>query len=384
MVHLKGRLDVIGFDRLLQSLVENRAEGTLSVTCGPMRKTLHVSRAGLQLLAGSRPQTDRLGQILLRSGVVSEGQIREIVSHQRQFGGLLGQIMLARGSVTAEELRAALREQVEEEICDVLTWEGASFDFTEGPRPGLPDAGSPSSVRVDVAALLLEAARRIDEMRLIRRTIPSDRLVPEWILRPDPTASYDLRPQDIESILMLVNGTRSVEEIVALAPFSRYRSMWTLYLLSQAGHLRFRPRESERERLTAESGERGMVLLLSNMPTFRGILADSLRRARFRVVDGSRAELSLAFCREHAADAVLLDLCPSVEEGLEVCGRLSSTTSSPIVVMTTCPNKSAIEAAIRAGAVDCLVKPFDVETAVTRLRALVGRPTRRPEAGVPT
>lgn len=55
--------------------------------------------------------TKRLGEILLERGVINHAQLQTALAHQKQHGGLLGQIFVDSGLVTEQEVALALTAQ---------------------------------------------------------------------------------------------------------------------------------------------------------------------------------------------------------------------------------------------------------------------------------
>jgi len=58
-----------------------------------------------------RPITKRIGEILLERGAINPKQLEKALAHQRDHGGLLGQILIDLGYVTEEEIALALTAQ---------------------------------------------------------------------------------------------------------------------------------------------------------------------------------------------------------------------------------------------------------------------------------
>ena len=55
--------------------------------------------------------TKRIGEILLERGVINHKQLEKALAHQRDHGGLLGQILVELGFITEEEVALALTAQ---------------------------------------------------------------------------------------------------------------------------------------------------------------------------------------------------------------------------------------------------------------------------------
>ena len=87
--------------------------------------------------------------------------------------------------------------------------------------------------------------------------------------------------------------------------------------------------------------------------------------------DGAKA---LAEIDRWRPDAIVLDLLMPFMDGLELCGRLRGRGDrTPILVLTARDGVADRIAGLDAGADDYLVKPFDLDELLARLRALLRR-----------
>jgi hypothetical protein len=77
------------------------------------------------------------------------------------------------GAATDADVVRALREQTEEEIYELFVATDASFEFREGELPP-PDRVVDERCVLSSNALVLEAARRIDDWGYIRKLVPND------------------------------------------------------------------------------------------------------------------------------------------------------------------------------------------------------------------
>jgi len=58
-----------------------------------------------------RAITKRIGEVLLERGAINNKQLEKAIAHQREHGGLLGQVLTQLGFVTEEEVALALTAQ---------------------------------------------------------------------------------------------------------------------------------------------------------------------------------------------------------------------------------------------------------------------------------
>ncbi|HEY4638158.1 MAG TPA: response regulator transcription factor [Burkholderiales bacterium] len=116
------------------------------------------------------------------------------------------------------------------------------------------------------------------------------------------------------------------------------------------------------------------ILLVEDDELLGAGVRDALERARHGlewVRDGRQA---LAALRAGAFDLVLLDLGLPGMDGLEVLGTLrAGGGATPVLVLTARDTAPQRVAGLDAGADDYLVKPFDVDELLARVRALQRR-----------
>src|ERR671937_863427 len=87
----------------------------------------------------------------------------------------LGDILVDLGVVSRRELDRQLKAQIEEAVFELLRWSEGYFRFEEGAPC---HAAVEAPVRFPTEALLMEAARRMDEWSRIGAKVPHLGLVP--------------------------------------------------------------------------------------------------------------------------------------------------------------------------------------------------------------
>lgn len=103
-------------------------------------------------------------------------------------------------------------------------------------------------------------------------------------------------------------------------------------------------------------------LVVDDSRVIRKVARRILEELEFAVVEAGDGAEALEKCREHMPDAILLDWNMPIMNGLDFVKALrrEETGDRPIVVFCTTENDMAhITEALRAGADEYVMKPFD-------------------------
>jgi two-component system KDP operon response regulator KdpE len=119
------------------------------------------------------------------------------------------------------------------------------------------------------------------------------------------------------------------------------------------------------------------IMVVEDDAPLRQALATSLVVHGYEVVETGSAEEAVVVAGIRLPDLVLLDLSLPGIDGLHALQRFRSFTTIPIVVLTVRDGKADKLAALDGGADDYVVKPFDVDELLARIRAAL---RRRPDA----
>jgi len=116
------------------------------------------------------------------------------------------------------------------------------------------------------------------------------------------------------------------------------------------------------------------ILLIEDDELLGGGVQDALRRARYATEWVRDGRAALAALSASDFDLVVLDLGLPGLDGLEVLRRLrAGGTATPVLVLTARGATAERVRGLDAGADDYLVKPFDVDELLARVRALQRR-----------
>jgi CheY-like chemotaxis protein/tetratricopeptide (TPR) repeat protein len=135
---VSGTLDRIPFPLVLHHLHGMRASGVLQLTSGEKRKWIQL-RDGYPLAVRSNMVRETLGHYLVRAGRITKAELDECLG-QMGGGRRQGEILVAMDVLSEAEVVEMLREQANEKIFEIFSWESGSFQFERGrtlPRANL-------------------------------------------------------------------------------------------------------------------------------------------------------------------------------------------------------------------------------------------------------
>ena len=123
---------------------------------------------------------------------------------------------------------------------------------------------------------------------------------------------------------------------------------------------------------------RPRVLVIEDDADISGVLRRSLDKEGYDVRIAADGETALDEAGDFEPDAVVLYLGLPKLDGVEVCRRLRREGDMPILILTARDALDARVEGLDSGADDYLVKPFEREELLARMRALL---RRRPPRG---
>ena len=126
--------------------------------------------------------------------------------------------------------------QGEEAIYALAIWPEGDFHF----QPGVE--ADTSSIQKSNTNLLMEAARRLDEWKILRKKIPSELMVPHVVYKPDWQKQVIFSPHEW-SIITQVDGRRNIAEIARTLNWGTFDVAKLLYGLITQQLIELKPKE---------------------------------------------------------------------------------------------------------------------------------------------
>jgi DNA-binding response OmpR family regulator len=119
------------------------------------------------------------------------------------------------------------------------------------------------------------------------------------------------------------------------------------------------------------SGEK--ILVVEDDPSMSALITAHLRILDYEVVTAADGPEALRIAGNGPLDVILLDITLPVLDGLEVCRRLRSQGTTPIILVTAADSPETKITALDNGGDDYLTKPFHSGELTARIRAVLRR-----------
>ena len=113
------------------------------------------------------------------------------------------------------------------------------------------------------------------------------------------------------------------------------------------------------------------ILLVDDQPQNLAVLSDLLEPAGYQLVVATRADQALRVAARASPDLILLDVAMPEVDGIETCRRLkadATTHDIPVIFITGRAELEVRVQGFRAGGLDYVVKPFEAEEVLARVR----------------
>lgn len=234
----KGDLRNLSLFDIFQSLKQNNQTGVLALQRDGVTKKLYFTDGGVRVfLSGGRSRW-RLGEVFVRRGFIKQEDVQHLLQEQMRTQRLFGELLIQSGKVPQEEIDRLLIKHAEDELFEIFSWVSGSFAFYDGEEVDL-DSNIPLSPVVGEAShLCLEAARRLDEVELIRRKIPDNK---SFFLRtggPDDLPKIEGEDERIVIIYECFDEPNCIDEVRSVAGLSTFEVLRSTYLLLEQDLLR--------------------------------------------------------------------------------------------------------------------------------------------------
>jgi tetratricopeptide (TPR) repeat protein len=223
---------------VLRDIYVGRKTGLLRFSSGEERRGLRL-RHGHILGADTNVREDRMGEVLVRHGLLSQADLKRATGFVLRDGKRLGNVLVELGLLDQAGLEDALTLHVSEVLGKIFAWNQGSYEFEEQPEAEVTPDGA--TLRLSTGELILQAARSVHDPDLVRYNLGDiDRVLG---LSTDPLLRFqkiNLTPAD-GYVLSRIDGTLSAREVLELIPLPEAETQRSLFGLLSTGVVEFLP-----------------------------------------------------------------------------------------------------------------------------------------------
>ncbi len=230
----EGDLSNAPFARILARLHRSRTTGRLHVQQTDVEKSIFF-RDGEPILVNSNKQEELLGSFLIKKDKITQDQLEQGLARLSEWGGRLGDALVAIGAIPAHDIFQLLAEQMREKLLDIFNWTSGHYGYYENQEP--ETMGYP--LGVDAYSIIVEACREEISVAQIRGFYEARQRVAIY--------KRDKAPVDVErlgltarelAILNRFDGGTNLKKMLQDVDDNDF-SLRTVYLLHQVELLRF-------------------------------------------------------------------------------------------------------------------------------------------------
>ncbi|MCB1154849.1 hypothetical protein KDL45_14435, partial [bacterium] len=233
----EGRLSDVLFPELLLCLYRKRAHGTLTLQTFDEERRVAMNNGVPTGIETNFIADLALGSILIEQERITPAELNLARKQAEEQGRMLGQVLIERSLIDENELNVTLAYQAREKMVSAFRYQEGTYHFTKA------NGDSPAVVKLSdgILHLLLAGIRGFYSLALLE-----DRIYGNKRRVIERTKTRQIRREDLQlsrkewGLLELINGERTLAEIIANAPLNFIETFQTLYLFFLFGLVRFK------------------------------------------------------------------------------------------------------------------------------------------------
>ena len=224
---LSGNLKTVSFPDILQLLATGKKTGILECKTSSRQKEVAFKDGNIVYASSVNSAEDLLGNMLLKRGKISKGDLERAITLHKQTGRQLGTTLIDMNLFTKEEIGECLKLQIEEIVYNLFSWREGDFVFHEGAAP----KNTPFLIELNTMNVIMEGTRRIDEWLEIQKVLPPDDVMLRIAQSPKSNREELVISIDEFRLLALINGERTLPDLIGMSPMGEFVTCRALYRL---------------------------------------------------------------------------------------------------------------------------------------------------------
>lgn len=230
----KGSLNLQNPVAVLLTIYLHRFTGNLTLTRSNVKKRFFFSN-GNMVFAASNQLEDRLGDILLTEGKITQAQYDESVTELKKGKKRQGTILVKLGYISTHDLILAIRHQIKLILLSVITWKKGHYNFYYENTPFKENVTLRENTLklIDSTMSSMENAswlhEGIEELTSLLR-IHEEKL--------ENISKISLTPYEMKIYKFIGEGEKTVEEICEWSEYNEIETLKSISYLLESKLLR--------------------------------------------------------------------------------------------------------------------------------------------------
>jgi len=224
---LRGKIEPLALVDVLAYLGRNRETGVLHVSREHVKKSIFVSD-GYIIFARSNKVEDRLGDLLMARGQITQEQYDEGSRVLKEKGVRHGRALVEIGAITPKILWEAIQAQVQNIAWSVIPWESGEFEFIKQDLKKKETI----TLKLSIMDVVLDVIRNLDNTDLFKSRFHD--MGHTLSLNADSDFIGKLAPHETY-VLDFINDESTLAQICAKSDYGEAETLRVLYLLRVLG-----------------------------------------------------------------------------------------------------------------------------------------------------
>lgn len=226
MSSLRGELWEGVLPGVLRQLYVERKTGVLTFSATDEQRSLRFQHGHI-VSADTSVREDRMGEVLVRHGLLSQADLKRATGFVLRDTKRLGVVLIELGLLDQAGLEDAVALHVRQVLSKMFSWDQGSYEFREEPEGEA--AQGDVTLRLSTGELILQAARSVQDPDVVRYNLGEIHRVLDS--SSDPLLRFQkitLTPAD-GYVLSRVDGTLSAREVLELIPLPETDTQRSLF-----------------------------------------------------------------------------------------------------------------------------------------------------------
>lgn len=228
---LRGKIESLVLVDVLSHVSRSKETGILNVVRGSVQKSV-IIHEGHIVFARSNQRIDRLGDMLLSQGKITQEQYDSASVLLREKGYRHGRSLVEIGAISPRQLWQAIQHQIKMIAYSVLPFEEGTFEFVRQEIKQKEQI----TLELPVMDLLIDMIRHYDDRAIFQKKFSDLDVVLEAVPEDERT-EFKLEPYE-DYVFKKVDGETSLRDLCEDSDLGPDESLRIIFLLRTLGWVR--------------------------------------------------------------------------------------------------------------------------------------------------